>query len=362
MMVNASDPQIETVNLFLEAIEDIPHFVVLNKIDMIANKPFEKINELIKSIPCDIVVPASTKEVDGFAGIYGQLQKLPQGKIAILGIFNSGKTSLINVLTGDNAPVDDIPGTTLVITPHEWGDYTLLDTVGQIIDVNKPLMVSIDLSDCANPEAKLIKCLTEDKHGLEKSIPIVIEPLKEAVDLIIKQVEKGGKVITCGAGASALVALEMAGQGQETGLPIMVFTNNFAQIQPVSFAKGYAEDELSLAEYAALAVGPNDVAIGISASGGTGFVFEFMGLAREKGAKTIAITENSDTPMGKNADIIIKSDAKPEGPSSSKIQVAHLAIGHALILTVADMRGIDAHTSIQYMLPNKCRTKLMGIK
>jgi len=66
--------------------------------------------------------------------------------------------------------------------------------------------------------------------------------------------------------------------------------------------------------------------------------------------------------LGEAADIVIKSDAKPEGPSSSKVQIAHLAIGHALILTLADIRGIDAEKSINFMLSSRIRNKRMGIK
>lgn len=76
----------------------------------------------------------------------------------------------------------------------------------------------------------------------------------------------------------------------------------------------------------------------------------------------MAITENIDAPLGKTADYVIKSNSKPEGPSSSKIQTAHLVIGHCLILVLADERGIKAKESVQFMLPEPVETKLMGIK
>jgi D-arabinose 5-phosphate isomerase GutQ len=110
------------------------------------------------------------------------------------------------------------------------------------------------------------------------------------------------------------------------------------------------------------AVNEGDVMIGVSASGGTGFVYDALERAQEKGAVTVAITENIDTPLGQAADYVIKSNAKPEGPSSSKIQAAHLAIGHALLLTLADERGVTADQSVNYMLPERVPTKKMGIK
>jgi D-arabinose 5-phosphate isomerase GutQ len=135
-----------------------------------------------------------------------------------------------------------------------------------------------------------------------------------------------------------------------------------AQALPVSFAKGTGEEEGGLARFIADQVTEKDVLIGISASGGTGFVYEAVRLARKKGALTVAITENRDSPLGKNAEIVIKSNAKPEGPSSTRIQTAHLAIGHALVCILAALRGVTAEESIQYMLPERIATKKMGIK
>lgn len=359
LMVNAIDPQFATVGVFLEAIEDLPHIVVLNKVDTIS---VVRAQEIIDELGRQDALLTSVTNHRGLGGIRKAIEALPKGKIAVLGVFNSGKTSLINVLTGEDNPVGDIPGTTLEFTKHPYKDWILVDTIGQVIDVSKPLMVSIDLTQCHTVREKLLECMSQDKQGLDASILQAVDGLEEAVKSIKDAVDRGNKIIVVGAGASALVAMEMAGQGQETGLPIMSFTNNFSSTHPVAFAKGFAEDEMAMADYIALAINQGDIAIGISASGGTGFVHEFLYKARAKGAITIGITENADTPLGKASDIIIKSNAKPEGPSSSKIQIAHLAIGHALILTLADIRGIDAETSIKYMLPNKIPTKKMGIK
>ncbi|KKK59475.1 hypothetical protein LCGC14_3034010, partial [marine sediment metagenome] len=275
---------------------------------------------------------------------------------------NSGKTSLINALTGENNLTDDIPGTTLEFTLHDYKGLVLVDSVGQLVDVSKPEMVSLDFSGCKTDLDKINKCFDSCAEALMATRPMAIDSIIPAIDMIIAVVTNGGKLITCGAGASALVAMEIAGQAQETGIPVLVFTNNFASAQPISFAKGAFEDEYALAEYFGRAICSKDIVLGVSASGGTGFVFEFLNIARGKGARTIAITENRDTPLGKSADIIIKSEAKPEGVSSSRVQLAHLVIGYALILTIADKRGINAEKSINYMMPMKCRNKKMGIK
>ncbi|NMB92283.1 MAG: SIS domain-containing protein [Parcubacteria group bacterium] len=366
LMINMSDPQISTMKVFLEAIKTakLPFFAVANKIDLLPKKTRKaKLKEIEKELGFKLI-PAAIISATGLKDIMFQINKhFKKGsRIAILGVFNSGKTSLIARLTKLNLKIGDLPGTTLEFTEYHWQGYTLIDTVGQVIDVNKPLMVSIDFSGCKTLSDKIKRVLTQDAEGILATSEIAVPQIEKVVKVIKKQVALGYKIITTGAGASALVALEIAGQGLETGLPIVVITNNLSQAQPISFAKGVCEEEAGLSRYINFIVNKGDVVIGISASGGTGFVYDALKLARKKKAITIAITENPDTPLGKNADYIIKSNAKPEGPSSSKIQVAHLAIGHALILSLADERGINADNSIFYMLPEKVATKKMGIK
>lgn len=359
IMCNAYDPQLSTLAIFYSAVEDLSHFTVLNKTDMVDGN---RILELNKSLPGE-VISASLVKGRGVDEVKYRLNQWEKGiKCCVLGVFNSGKTSLINALTGESNPVDDIPGTTLELSYHNYNGITLIDSVGQLIDVNRPLMVSMDFTGCETIEEKILHCFDSSIEALSETKKIILEPVMKAVDMVIDCVGKGGKLVTVGAGASALVAKEMAGQAQETGLPVMVFTNDFGSAQPISFAKGAFEDEYSLADYFGRAVNEKDCVLGVSASGGTGFVFELLEIARNKGAKTIAVTENSDTPLGKNADIIIKSDGKPEGASSSRVQVAHLVIGYSLILTIAEKRGVNAEQSINYMMRQITRNKKMGIK
>jgi len=366
LMINMSDPQISTMKVFLEAIKSakLPFFAVANKIDLLPKKIRKaRIKEVEKELGFKLL-PAALISATGLKNIISQINKyFKKGdRIAILGVFNSGKTSLIARLTNLNLKISDLPGTTLEFTEYNWKNFTLIDTVGQVIDINKPLMVSIDFSGCKTLNDKIKRVLTLDAEGILATAEIAIPQIEKVIKIVKKQIKSGHKIITTGAGASALVAMEIAGQGLETGLPIVVITNNLSQAQPISFAKGVCEEEAGLSRYISFVINPGDIVIGVSASGGTGFVYDALKLAKKKKAITIAITENPDTPLGKSANYIIKSNAKPEGPSSSKIQVAHLAIGHALILALADERGVTADNSISFMLPEKIATKKMGIK
>jgi len=362
LVVNSVDPQTNTMKVFLEAINDgqFRYLVIANKVDLVDS---DRVAQIREALGIDLL-PTSMVTGEGLDKLKAQIAKalVPGDRIAVLGVFNSGKTSMISRLTGLNLEIGDLPGTTLEFTEHRYDSYVLIDTVGQVIDINKPLMVSVDFSDCATLEEKIARVLRQDAEGILATLEIAVPRIAAVVEVLKKQIASGHKIVVTGAGASALVAMEMGGQGVETGVPIMVFTNNFGDAQPISFSKGTGEEEMALARYMTLALNEGDVMIGISASGGTGFVYDALRRARAKGAITVAITENLDTPLGKAADYVIKSNAKPEGPSSSKIQAAHLAIGHALLLSLADERGITADQSIGFMLPEVVPTKKMGIK
>ena len=362
LVVNMLDPQVNTMKVFSEAVEEvgIPFFAVANKMDLVDGGRLCTVEaELGLSL-----IPASMVTMQGLEEIRARFPRTfaPNDRIAVLGVFNSGKTSLISSLTGLELEVGNMPGTTLEFTAYEYDRYVLIDTVGQVIDVNKPLMVSVDLSGCETRRDKISRVLRQDAEGILATLEVAVPSIEKVVHVLRERLEAGNKILVTGAGASALVAMEMAGQGLETGVPILVFTNNLGDMQPVSFAKGIGEEEKALSKYMAMAVNPGDVMIGISASGGTGFVYDALGRARNRDAITVAITENIDTPLGQAADYVIKSNAKPEGPSSSKIQAAHLAIGHALLLTLADERGITADQAVNFMSPEVVTTKKMGLK
>jgi D-arabinose 5-phosphate isomerase GutQ/GTP-binding protein EngB required for normal cell division len=362
LMVNMVDPQVNTMRVFVEAVEEvgIPFVTVANKMDLVDRRRLAKVEQELGLA----LIPSSMVTMEGMESIKAQVSETfaPQDRIAVLGVFNSGKTSLISNLTGLELAVGNLPGTTLEFTAYEYLDYVLIDTVGQLIDVNKPLMVSVDLSGCESTQDKIARIMRQDAEGILATLETAVAGIETVVEVMRSRIEAGNKIVVTGAGASALVAMELAGQGLETGVPIMVFTNNLGDMQPVSFAKGAGEEEIGLSKYMTMALNDGDVMIGISASGGTGFVYDALERGRKRGAITVAITENVDTPLGQAADYVIKSNAKPEGPSSSKIQAAHLAIGHALLLTLADERGITADQSVEFMLPEVVPTKKMGIK
>ena len=196
----------------------------------------------------------------------------------------------------------------------------------------------------------------------------IVRTLDSSLDLITKSIyllSSCTRLFTCGAGASALVAKEIAGQCLETGIYCYPLTNDLAEAQPISFSLGGYEDEALLAEYYSHLVNPGDGLIAVSVSGETGFVYELARIVKsiyKSEVPVISITENKDSMLARYSDIVILTKGKPENPSASKTQTCQLVVGHTLILGLASYRRITDEDMIHYMVPKKIANKPMGWK
>ena len=353
IVLNSIDPQLSTIKMFIQGCDDydIGYTVFCNKSDV----NILDTKSVKEQLGLHAINVGSVKTGEGIEKLKKYLDLWSGKRIVILGVFNSGKTSIINCLCDKHYKVGDIPGTTLKFTETKLEDGTVvIDSVGQLIDIHKPMMVSIDFTGCSNIDEKINRVFEEEIKGIVQTKEGVVNRIKEVICVIKEQLKKGNKIIVTGAGASALVAKEIAGQGTECGLPIMVFTNDGAEIQPVTFSKGLGEQEGGISRYIANAINPGDIVIAVSASGGTGFTYDLLKRAKDKGAHTIAITENSDTPLGNYADYILKSDSKPEGPclhpetpvmevSKGLINVSDIKIGDEILSVKKSKTSDDNH-------------------
>jgi len=186
LVINMIDPQIATMKVFLQAINDnnLPFIAIANKMDAVKKS---KLAEVEKTLALKLI-PVSTATGLGIKKVSQQIkQKFAQkSKVVVLGVFNAGKTSLISQLTGLELKIGDIPGTTAEFTQYPWNSFTLIDTVGQLIDVNKPLMVSVDLSDCQTLTEKIGRILRQDAEAILATLETAVPQIKKVVKVIKK--------------------------------------------------------------------------------------------------------------------------------------------------------------------------------
>ncbi len=74
------------------------------------------------------------------------------------------------------------------------------------------------------------------------------------------------------------------------------------------------------------------VAIGISSSGQTHDVLEMMGLARERGAQTIAVTSSQHSPLAERSDIVLRTAPRDDFLDIGVFTASHVQIFAANLL------------------------------
>lgn len=153
--------------------------------------------------------------------------------------------------------------------------------------------------------------------AVSKALP----QIAQAIDAVADALRSGGRLIYIGAGTSGRIAALDAAECPPT------FSTDPKQVQFViaggEKALGRAveanEDspELGQQDIAKLKPSKKDVVVGMAASGRTPYTIAAVKYARKKGAKTIGVSCNSDSPLSQAADIAIAAEVGPEVISGS---------------------------------------------
>ncbi len=118
------------------------------------------------------------------------------------------------------------------------------------------------------------------------------------------------KIVLFGLGNSASVALDASHKFIRAGLNAAACSDNHMQMIVASH------------------LSEGDVAIGVSHSGSSRDIVEALKVAREHGAKTIAITNVGKSPINKAADVVLNTSSAETSYSILALnsRIAHLAI------------------------------------
>jgi RpiR family transcriptional regulator, carbohydrate utilization regulator len=125
---------------------------------------------------------------------------------------------------------------------------------------------------------------------------------------------------------------------------------NFAQAFMLSWSLSFlgidaeAVEASTLQLYKARKLGPSDILIAISFRRCLKATVNALMIARERGAKTIAITDSRLNPLGRRADIVFL--ASVEGISPAGSNAASSALMDALTIAIAHERGADPDAAI----------------
>lgn len=162
---------------------------------------------------------------------------------------------------------------------------------------------------------EVVTLMNEEDRKVALAVKKKLPEISKAVDVIINQLNMNGRVIYFGAGTSGRLGILDASECPPTFSTTTEFIGIMAGGDTAlrSAVEG-AEDSLTLCidQLKALDFNPNDVAVGIAASGRTPYCIGGLEYAKKIGAKTIAITCNPHSRMSEIADIGIDVDVGPE--------------------------------------------------
>lgn len=166
------------------------------------------------------------------------------------------------------------------------------------------LMETKELVDLfVTEEQKSINNLTKEKNNIV-----------QAIDLIIKQTKKGGRVIYIGAGTSGRIGVLDAVECKPT-FSTDLFIGVIAGGKNAFFkAKEGSEDnkQTAIKDLKKLNITKKDIVIGIAASGETPYTISAINYANKLGIPTIGITSNPYSTLTKSSKINISPLVKEE--------------------------------------------------
>jgi N-acetylmuramic acid 6-phosphate etherase len=213
----------------------------------------------------------------------------------------------------------------------------------------QPNRATVDLDRKSSLE--LARIINAEDAKVAGAVRKALPQVAHAIDLVAQALRQGGRLIYVGAGTSGRIAALDAAECPPT------FSTDPETVQFV-IAGGHpalwgateaSEDspKLGIRAIAERRPGKRDVVLGIAASGRTPFTIAAVKEARRRGAKTISLTCNRNSPLEKAADLSIAVEVGPEVVSGS----TRMKAGTAQKL-VLNMLSTGAMTRLGYVYGN----------
>jgi len=177
---------------------------------------------------------------------------------------------------------------------------------------------------------EIVRLINEEDATVAAAVGRALPQIARAIDLIAASLRHGGRLIYVGAGTSGRLGALDASEIQPT------FNTDPRTVQfimaggpkALGSSTEASEDDTALAirEMKKHKPGKYDVILGIASSGRTPFTIAAVEYARRRGARTIALTCNRNSPLERAADFAIVTEVGPEvlaGSSRMKAGTAH---------------------------------------
>ena len=178
----------------------------------------------------------------------------------------------------------------------------------------------------------IIEQRIKDSIAVKESLlnnKILLKSVLDTVDVIVKAINDGGKIVLCGNGGSASDALHFAGeivgrfQKERNPWPAVVLNADVATLTAIANDYGYDD---AFARQAKAHLTPNDVFIGISTSGNSTNVIRAVEVAQEIGAKAVAFLGKDGGKLAQMVDYPIVVPCN----TTARVQESHIMLIHII--------------------------------
>jgi N-acetylmuramic acid 6-phosphate etherase len=177
---------------------------------------------------------------------------------------------------------------------------------------------------------EIVRLINQEDSTIAAAVRRALPQIARAIDVVVAGLRQGGRLIYVGAGTSgrlgALDASEIPPTFNTDPRTVQYIMAGGPKALAASTEASEDDTTLALAEIKKRKPGKHDIVLGIASSGRTPFTIAAVEYARSRGARTIALTCNRNSPLERAADFAIVTEVGPEvlaGSSRMKAGTAH---------------------------------------
>jgi len=177
---------------------------------------------------------------------------------------------------------------------------------------------------------EIVRLMNREDSTVATAVGRALPQIARAIDVVVRGLRQGGRLIYVGAGTSgrigALDASEIPPTFNTDPSIVQYIMAGGPKALGASTEASEDDTSLALAEIKKRKPGKRDIVLGIATSGRTPFTIAALEYARRRGARTIALTCNRNSPLERAADFAIVTEVGAEvlaGSSRMKAGTAH---------------------------------------
>jgi N-acetylmuramic acid 6-phosphate etherase len=198
---------------------------------------------------------------------------------------------------------------------------------------------------------EIVRLINQEDATVAAAVGRALPQIAHAIDVIVAGLRQGGRLIYVGAGTSgrigALDASEIPPTFNTDPRTVQYIMAGGPKALAASTEASEDDTALAVAEIQKRKPGKHDIVLGIATSGRTPFTIAAVEYARRRGARTIALTCNRNSPLERAADFAIVTEVGAEVLAGSSRMKAGTA--HKMVL---NMISTGAMTRLGYVYGN----------